>query len=238
MPTVVIGDVHGCADELDELLARLSGGHRLVFAGDLVDRGPEPVRVVARVRELGAECVLGNHDEKHLRWARHAAKAAADPAYRHPMAPFPPVRAAEHAALVAAGAIAWFAELPVRIEVAPRVSVVHGGCVPKMPLRKQKPAVLLRCRFVDDAGAMIGKADPPPGAVHWATRWSGPETVIYGHHVHGLAEVRRDPFAIGIDTGCVFGGRLTAYVVETGEVVQVQARRAYAELRENQDGDA
>ena len=74
--TIVVGDVHGCLEELDELLSRLEVGpsDRLVLAGDLMDRGPDPVGVVRRARERGALAVLGNHDEKHLRFARHEAK--------------------------------------------------------------------------------------------------------------------------------------------------------------------
>ena len=75
----------------------------------------------------------------------------------------------------------------------------------------------------------------PPGARPWAEVWPGPESIVYGHMVHGLEEPRIDRpvegvTCAGIDTGCCFGGRLTAYVIETGEVVQVQARATYAQL--------
>ena len=55
---------------------------------------------------------------------------------------------------------------------------------------------------------------------------------MYGHHVHGLETPHRDEHAIGIDTGCCFGGRLTAFVIDSGEVVQVAARRKYADLHD------
>ena len=236
MSTIVIGDVHGCIEELDELLALIGPGHRLVFLGDLMDRGPDPAAVVRRVRELGAECVMGNHDEKHVRWARHEAKRRANPDYRNPMKPLPPVRLAEHAALGEDG-IAYLAALPTRIALDDGWWAVHGGVAPRTAFAAQKPATLIRCRWVDGAGAMIASADPPPNARHWATVWSGPENIIYGHHVHGWDAVRIDHAVpavtcVGIDTGCCFGGRLTAYVVGSGETISVKAKRAYAPIRE------
>jgi bis(5'-nucleosyl)-tetraphosphatase (symmetrical) len=230
MATVVIGDVHGCLEELDELLAHFPRD-RVVLVGDLMDRGPDPVGVVRRVRERKLACVLGNHDEKHVRWARHEAKARAQPSYTNPMRPLPDDRLAANRALGDDG-LAFLADLPHKIELGDNWWAVHGGCVPNVPLRRQKPAVLLRCRWVDDAGSMLGLPDRPPHGRHWAEVWPGPQKIVYGHHVHGLADPHRDEHAIGIDTGCCFGGRLTAYVIDSDEIVQVPARRKYADLRD------
>jgi hypothetical protein len=240
--TIVIGDVHGCLEELDELLGLLGaagGRHRLVFLGDLVDRGPDPVGVVRRVRELGAECVMGNHDEKHVRWARHEAKRRADPGYRNPMAPLERERLAQHDAL-GADNLAWLAALPLTIDLGAGWVAMHGGATPKRPLRYQKPQILIRCRFVTEAGAMVNGIECPPGGRAWAEVWPGPESIVYGHMVHGLAEPRIDRpvdgvTCVGLDTGCCFGGRLTAYAIETGEITQVAARGTYAQLRVDEE---
>ena len=73
--TIIIGDVHGCLDELDELLAliRPAAGDHIHFLGDLVDRGPDSLGVVRRVRALfsefpGSVCIAGNHEDKALRY--------------------------------------------------------------------------------------------------------------------------------------------------------------------------
>ena len=238
MSTVVIGDVHGCLEEFDELLAQFRDKDRIVLVGDLMDRGPDPVGVVRRVRELGLRCVMGNHDEKHVRWARHEARARAQPGYVNPMRPLPDERAAQNRALGDDG-LAFLASLPHKLDLGRGWWVTHGGCVPNVPLRRQKPAVLLRCRWVDDAGSMIGSQERPPNGVHWAEVWRGHESIVYGHHVHDLATPHVDTpgkgvTCAGIDTGCCFGGRLTAYVVETGEIVQVAARGTYAELNHDE----
>src|SRR5579883_3083407 len=68
--TVIVGDVHGCAAELDALLVRVafSLGDRLVFVGDLIARGPDSLGVLDIARRTGAVLVRGNHEEKILRW--------------------------------------------------------------------------------------------------------------------------------------------------------------------------
>jgi hypothetical protein len=236
METFVIGDVHGCLEELDELLGLIGTGPRIVFLGDLMDRGPDPVGVVRRVRELGAPCVMGNHDEKHVRWARHEARRRREPSYRNPMRRLPDERLAQHEAL-GDDNLSFLTNLPAKLDLGNNWWAVHGGVVPGKPLAEQKAATLLRCRYLDDNDKMLTGPDPTPTARHWAVRWAGPENIVYGHHVHG-DEPRIDRSAVtcaGIDTGCCFGGRLTAYALTSGEIIQVPARRKYAELREDID---
>ena len=238
---VIIGDVHGCAEELLALLSAVEyhpQTDRLVFTGDLVDRGPDSIGVVRLVRELGAAVVLGNHDEKHVRWARHEAaqRATGKP---NPMR-FAPAARALNDQLVAEGHVAWLASLPFYLRLRPRWVVVHAGFSPGVPLECQKPDVMTHVRHVD---LLTHRMTPlralgakPPGAVFWTALWQGPESVIYGHNVDNLECPRVDaPIAgvscIGIDTGCVFGGQLTACVLDTPDshpaFVQV-AGRAYA----------
>jgi bis(5'-nucleosyl)-tetraphosphatase (symmetrical) len=240
--TIVVGDVHGCLEELDELLARLQhrkGEDRLVLAGDLVDRGPDPVGVVRRARELGALGVLGNHEEKHLRFAKHEALVRSRPGYTNPMQAFSPERRREHEALSARD-LDYLRSLPVYLRLDARWLVVHGGFLPGRPIDRQKPGMVVRLRRVDGKGASVSLGSEGPDAVPWATRWPGPESVIYGHEVHDLANPRRDeprPGVVchGIDTGCCFGGRLTALVLPGEELVQVQARRAYSPFQRGED---
>lgn len=239
MRTVVIGDVHGCLAELDELLARLElrPSDRLVFLGDLVDRGPDPVGVVRRVRALGAECVYGNHEDKHVRWAAHEARRRAKPDYRNPMSPMQPADAAANAALTQEE-LAWLSALPTWLDLGDGWLAVHAGLEPARALDEQRRSCVARVRWVDARGRMKGGDDPsvpPPGTQLWSEVWKGPQSVVYGHHVLGLEAPRVDRPAAGIecwgiDTGCCFGGRLTALVLPERRVVQVAARAAYAAL--------
>jgi len=224
--TIVVGDVHGCLAELDELLRLVElrpGFDRLVFVGDLIDRGPDSVGVVRRARELRARSVAGNHEEKHLRWARTGAPSQAR---RPPGARLSPAD------------LAWLGSLPPWLRLDGGWAVVHGGLAPARTLAAQRKDEVLRLRLVDDRGDMVvaTRAPPPPGAAPWATRWRGPESVVYGHHVHDLDTPRVDEPAagvrcVGLDTGCCYGGRLSALVLPAEEIVSVAAREPYATRR-------
>jgi len=245
---IIVGDVHGCLDELDELLLLVNykgrdRGDRLVLAGDLLDRGPDPVGVVRRARELNAEAVLGNHEEKHIRWREWEKKTAASSSIRNPMRPFDETRLREHNALTNDD-MDWLRGLPAFLRLDPIWMVVHAGFETNgVAPEDQKLGKICRVRDVDDDGKMAADhrnpLKPVEGAVPWATRWAGPENVVYGHAVHSLVQARIDDHdgysCYGIDTGCVFGGRLTALVVYPGQTGRtriidefyVRARKTY-----------
>lgn len=222
--TIVVGDVHGCREELDELLRLVElrpGFDRLVFVGDLIDRGPDPVGVVRRARELRARSVLGNHEEKHLRWLR-----AGSPHTALRGRPSPRLSPAD---------LAWLGALPPWLRLDGGWAVVHGGFAPARSLTEQRKDEVVRLRLVDARGemqvAVHGRA--PEGSAPWATRWRGPESVVYGHQVHDLDTPRVDePLAgvrcVGLDTGCCYGGRLSALLLPAEEIVSVAARQPYA----------
>lgn len=247
--TIIIGDVHGCLDELRRLIEELGlkSEDRLFFAGDLMDRGPDPVGCVRLVRELGAQMVLGNHEEKHLRFRRHEAKRAADPTYVNPMQMFD-VRATQNAALTAED-VAWLEACPLTITLRPGWVLVHAGLFPGKTLeeqlqdRKLRDKVIRLC-WLDEEGKMCPLEDDtavegPPGSKSWMSVYDGPLNVVYGHAVHSMATPRIDvrPQGVstyGIDTGCCFGGHLTAMVIHESdrlEFIQVPALRAYAQRR-------
>jgi hypothetical protein len=238
MRTVVVGDIHGMLPEFQTLVARLELGSEdhLVLVGDLMDKGPDPVGCVRYARELGAQMVMGNHEAKHLRWRRHEDRRAANPGYRNPMQPMSPEKVAQNAALSAED-ISWLSERPATLQFADWV-VVHGGLLPGVPLESQYKDTLIRLRWIDAVGKMMslapGNPSQPPGSRFWSEVYDGPLNVVYGHAAHSLSEPRVDRNGLGaevwgIDTGVAYGGRLTALVLETREVIQVPASRAYSE---------
>jgi bis(5'-nucleosyl)-tetraphosphatase (symmetrical) len=244
--TIVVGDVHGCLDEFRALLDLVSfvhGQDRLVQVGDLMDRGPDPVGCVRFARELGAEVLMGNHEEKHVRFRKHEANRLAT-GKKNPMKRFSPEKAAQNAAL-SDEEVAWMAALPMTLDLGNRLMAVHAGLEPAFSFQDQSKAVL-RVRYVDAKGKMVGftegSLDQPSNTVYWTAQWNGPESVVYGHAVHSLTDPRVDLVpgngkCFGIDTGCVFGGRLTAMVLVPGsepEFAQVQAQREY--FPKNRDG--
>lgn len=242
--TLVVGDVHGCLAELEALLgeAAYAPAHdRLVFLGDLLDRGPDPVGVLRLVRELGATCVMGNHEEKHLRYAAHEARRREDPTYRNPMR-LDARQAGEHARLTREELL-WLAGLPRWVSLGGGWVAVHAGFVPRVRLTEQPPDWAIRLRYVDAAGSPVSRARGDagePGVRSWAAAWTGPESVVYGHFPQQLDLPKRDEpspgvVCLGIDTGCVYGGRLTALVLPGAEIVQVPSRSRPARVAEAED---
>jgi hypothetical protein len=98
--------------------------------------------------------------------------------------------------------------------------VVHAGVVPGVPLEQTHPLHLTRLRRIHEM----------PGQPYWYELWQGPELVLFGHTP---GKTPRTCFAggrlvaLGLDTGCVYGGSLTAYCIETEDMEVVQAKRKY-----------
>ena len=245
MRTLVVGDVHGCLDLLRKLLDELRfspGDDHLIFVGDLIDRGPDPAGVVQLARSLNAESVLGNHEEKMLRWFKREAERTAT-GKPNKMQPPHPDRLRQWNDL-SDDDRAWLAHLPLTIDVGDW-TVVHGGFeAPADVFSKLGPVAIVdpgvvRVRWLDSVtGKHVGlKRDDmgrPEGVVWWTERFACPRNVVYGHAVHSLEEPRVDGslagyVCVGIDTGACFGGRLTALCLETRDTWQVSDGIAHAE---------
>jgi hypothetical protein len=214
--TLVVGDVHGCLDELRALItaAGVTDDDSVVFVGDLVAKGPDSAGVVGWARERGAVAVLGNHDDHVLRALQ------GDPAAKE----------AHHrvAATLRKADADWLAARPLWWRIAgpdePHV-VVHGGMVPGVPVEKQAREDLLAMRSITADGRASKRIEGTP----WAALWKGPDYVVFGHDaVRGL---QHHPRATGLDTGCVYGRALTGLLLPAHTIVSVPARRAYAAMK-------
>jgi Calcineurin-like phosphoesterase len=219
--TIIIGDVHGCSEELLLLLRECehAPSDTVVLVGDLVAKGPDSRGVLAIVRDLSALSVLGNHDARVLdhRLALEAGRTA------RPLRP-------DHAAVVAALDDRDFdllASLPLYLRLPGDAGlVVHAGLVPGIPLDQQERDMLLNIRTIRPDGT--GSRRPNEGVL-WGSRWKGPEFVYFGHHAaQGL---QRHPYALGLDTGCVYGRRLSAFVLPDKQLISVEARKTYTEVK-------
>lgn len=225
---VTVGDIHGCLEEFDELLKVIQYNKnqmRLVLLGDLMDRGPDPVGCVRRARELKLECIMGNHEEKHLRFHRHEKKRL-ESGKPNPMKPLTAIEFATNHALSDAD-LGWMKNLPLKLQLTSQWWAVHGGCEPRYTLEKQNPSQIIRVRYVNERGAgmpLNPDKSQPDNTVYWAEKWYGPESIVYGHCVHSLKDVRLDEHngvkCLGIDTGCCFGGHLSAALFD--EILQGQ----------------
>jgi serine/threonine protein phosphatase 1 len=212
---IAIGDIHGCHLEFAELVARLelTRDDRVVLLGDLVNRGPDSNKVLDLARELNATTLLGNHELRLLKYRRTADKKYLKPG---DLETSEKLRGADWGLLEA---------MPLTFE-APELNTVfvHGGFLPTEPWQKQPAEIVTRIQVIDRDGRP-GKRAEKPNAPLWADLWSGPPYVIYGHTPR--AEVYKLKWSAGIDTGCVFGGHLTAFVLPEKRFLQVKARQRY-----------
>ncbi len=216
--TIVIGDVHGCIEELKELLEKCEyqSQDQVVFVGDLIARGPDSKGVIDFVRKIGARSVLGNHDHALLSWKKTVDSRVKPPLLSRAHFALTDVLSDEDWAFL--DSLPYFIRLPLHNTI-----VVHAGLLPGIALEKQEPHLLLNIRSVRPDGTGSDKKSDGP---LWASLWQGPERVIFGHHAsQGL---QQHPYAIGLDTGCVYGGSLTACILPECRLVSVRAKRAYS----------
>lgn len=241
-PFDIIGDIHGCADELEELLTKLGysmdafdnegerdyrvfakSGRRAIFVGDLVDRGPrtpDVLRLVMAMVDAGeALCIPGNHDAKFLRWLHgrnvkmtHGLEQSAG-------------QMAETSPAFKKRAKAFLDKLVSHLWLDNgKLVVAHAGIKEAM-IGRSSAAVREFCLY----GETTGESDEYglPVRHNWAADYRGTATVVYGHTPVMQAEWLNN--TICIDTGCVFGGSLTALRWPEKELVSVPAKRVYCE---------
>lgn len=201
--SIIIGDVHGCADELQDLLQAVqhTADDRVFFVGDLVARGPDSRAVLDICRRTRAQGVLGNHEARLLE-ARNARRAGE----------LGPRLGPSHAQLMSELSSAdWelLEGLPLTLSLAEHGAViVHAGIVPGVPLDEQKREDLLKMRALEPDGTATSSWRERS----WAQDYHGPLHVIFGHNA--TSGLQLHPYATGLDSGCVYGGALTALMLE------------------------
>ena len=215
--TLIIGDVHGCLHELDELLDRaaITSSDRIVFVGDVIGRGPNSVGVLNRILSLGAISIQGNH-ERHLLELVDGDQANGE--FARPAAArwsFAQLLEAHHFAMLRA--MPLYLDLPLH-----GACVVHAGVLHGLDLAAQDPWVLTHMRSLDS----LGRPSSELGDRSWAAEYPGPVHVVFGHSAQRGLQLHSH--ATGLDSGCVYGRRLTGLLLEAGEPVPALAERSRA----------
>lgn len=244
-PFDIIGDVHGCGDELVDLLERLGyavawkdtshwqgrrpvitppAGRRVIFVGDLVDRGPRGRDALAIVHAMveqdrTALLVPGNHDVKFLRWLEggkveitHGLDVTISSLKGETARFLDDIRTM----LKRLWSHLWLDD--------GCLAVAHAGIREQM-IGRATPRVRRFCLYGDTSGSR--DTSGLPVRYHWALDYAGDVAIVYGHTpVQDAGWVNN---TLCIDTGCCFGGKLTALRWPEREIVTVPARATYAQ---------
>jgi len=234
-PFDIIGDVHGCFDELKELLKQLGytkkrtdgyfhkNGRTAVFLGDIMDRGPKNIEVLKLIMDMvesgNAICINGNHDEKLNKYLR-----GSNVTQSHGLADtIKEIESeGEDFKLKAKDFIGSLRSHFVLD--SGKLVVSHAGIIEKYQGRGSA-----RVRHFCLYGDVNGERDEYglPVRLDWAMDYRGKATVVYGH------TPQIEPYIINntycIDTGCVFGGKLTALRYPEREIVSIEAKKVYSE---------
>jgi diadenosine tetraphosphatase ApaH/serine/threonine PP2A family protein phosphatase len=208
--TLVVGDIHGCYDELQALVAKvdLDSQDRVVAVGDLTVKGPKSREVLELFsKDERFSSVIGNHDRALVKYWKGDSvflKTSQQKTFKE---------------LLAGGKhlLEYLASLPSYLELDRHI-VVHAGVRPGVPLDRQVIDDLVELRTL---GADRTNRDGKP----WYEEYDGEKTVLFGHWP--APKPRRGKRAIGLDTGCVYGYQLTGYLVEENQFVSVDANASY-----------
>jgi serine/threonine protein phosphatase 1 len=208
--TIVVGDLHGCYDELVALLekARFAEDDRVVCVGDLITKGPKNRDVLQLfMTDNRFQTVIGNHDlALRRRWNGEGVHLK--PAQKTVNKELKKEREAY---------ANFFNRLPFFIDLGTHV-VIHAGLRPGVELHSQTTGDLTKLRT-------LGKKKESPDGTPWYDVYDGEKIALFGHWP--APEPRRAKKAIGLDTGCVYGYKLTGYIIEADEFVSVDAARCY-----------
>lgn len=234
--TAFIGDVHGSIFEFKEILELINSKHpktRIICLGDFGDRGIDSYACFQLASELKLESVMGNHEHKYIKWLDNGSDLKS-----HNYQSYYSQLTDQH--------IQYIHSMPLYIELED-VIAVHAGIKPNVPMAKQTAQDMMYLRYTDKYRQTIslrkinkfGKQQL--GAIFWTSFGSFGKNVVYGHNVHSNTDIKIDTFTdgtacLGIDTGAVFGGRLSTLILprtDNGhdwarkEIIQVPAKRVY-----------
>ncbi|MFN2577377.1 MAG: metallophosphoesterase [Pyrinomonadaceae bacterium] len=212
--TIVVGDIHGCFDELTELLdlINLEKDDRVVAVGDLITKGPKNRQVLDLfISDERLSSVVGNHD-RALRQKLRGEPVRLTSQQRQALTELAPDEKRYNA---------YLRSLPFTIDLGAYL-VVHAGIRPGVSLDQQMASDMTEIRT-------MGAEPSRRKGVPWYEVYRGPKMILFGHWP--AKEPRRALHAVGLDTGCVYGGHLTAFVIETQAFVSVPARQKYLSKR-------
>ncbi len=223
---IVYGDLHGCLTEFKELRKKINPKKDdiEVVVGDSIIKGPFSKEVVSYIRKNKILLILGNNEDKFLKCLKKKDLCSD--------------RFWKYAKKIKKKDIEFLKTLPYFLKIK-NITIVHGG-IPlgvslDKKLTKEELKELTMLRYYDKDLNSLSWKDRDKMYKYWAELYDGREGfVVYGHQP--FSKPRIDKYAVGIDTGCVYGGRLSAVVFKLKDkkydtkdfkIISVKARKNY-----------
>lgn len=238
--TFIVGDVHGCLDQLLLLLKIAkydSSSHRLILLGDLINKGPQSLQTLSWAREKQVDVILGNHELKFIRGIETNT-------------PLPPVleKLKQQMGKDLQDWLNWIKSWPTYIEEK-NFLAVHGGLTPKEHPRQSPIETLVNIRYWNTTTNKMQNIDPilenfpspqktklankinksnpqhniPANCAAWHDLYTDSKLVVYAHWARQGLKIKNN--SIGLDTGCVYGGPLTGLWLPERKIIQTPKRQ-------------
>ena len=214
---VVYGDIHGCYDEFISLRDRLNIQSNDIEAsvGDFITKGKDSIKTLEFIMNNNIQAVIGNNEDKILRYLRYKNRLEDNSIELDS-------QAKEIADNLTKRHIDFLQGLTVYLRFK-NVTILHGGIqnhINLANLSKKEIHKVLRMRYLDKNGEYLPLNKVHERSIFWADAYDGHEGfIVYGHNC--FQEIKKSKFALGIDTGCVYGNKLTAALFENGELLDI-----------------
>ena len=205
---VVYGDIHGCRNALVKLRKKIKPKKKdiEICVGDIIKKGKDSIGVLDYLQKHDIESVLGNHEEKIVKYLLHKKVGKKNPIYLNK-------EEKEIVKNLSKKNIKYLLNMPYFIKIK-HIVVVHGGLQNHLSLNrlsKLEKSKIIKMRFLDINNHLKTYDKENKNSIYWSKLYNGNQGfVVYGHQ--WAKEIRADKHSLGIDTGCVYGNKLTAVV--------------------------
>jgi bis(5'-nucleosyl)-tetraphosphatase (symmetrical) len=215
---IVYGDIHGCYKSLKSLRKEINPKKSdiEVCVGDVITKGKDSIRVLDYLIKKNIKSVLGNHEDKLLRYLQHAESKKKNPVILNE-------DEQEIVDNLSKNHIDYLKNMPYFIKQK-EITILHGGVLNHFDLdnlSKKEMQQVIRLRYIDDKCHFISYGKENEKSIFWTDIYNGNQGfIVYGHR--WSKEVKISSHAVGIDTGCVYGNRLSAVVFKKSKVANLK----------------
>lgn len=225
---IIYGDIHGCYNEFKTLREQIDPQNNdiEVCVGDIITKGKDSIQTLRYIQEHNIKSVLGNHEEKIIRYLKHEKLSKNNPITLD-------IDEQNIVDRLTVKDIAYLKSLPIYMKFKNLV-IVHSGLQNEMTLdnlSKREKQKVLRLRYLDKEGHFVQYGKETNESIFWADVYDGNQGfVVYGHQ--HLDEPKINTYALGIDTGCVYENKLSAAIFTLNDslsydIVSVQSSLNY-----------